>query len=105
MIDILYIVWLHFIGDFVLQSDKIATLKSRDNRYLLLHSVVYSLPMLLIGPEFAITNGVLHYCVDYFTSRGTKKLYANEKRHWFFTLIGFDQAIHLTFLVFTFIYI
>ena len=104
--DVLFmglIVWLHFIADFVLQTDDMAMNKSTDNWWLLAHSVAYSIPMLLFcGWQFALINGVAHFCVDYCTSRGTKRLWAANETHWFFTLIGFDQAIHLSTLIFTY---
>jgi len=101
MTGVLIVVWLHFLADFVLQNDKMALNKSKSNMWLGLHAFIYMLPFLLFGWKFALINGVLHFIVDYMTSRGTSKLWAAEERHWFFTLIGFDQAVHLTCLFVT----
>lgn len=95
------LIWLHFVADFVLQNDKMAVNKSSSNLWLIAHSAVYMLPMLWFGWQFALINGVAHFATDWLTSRGTSKMWKMEEIHWFFTLIGFDQAIHVTTLVLT----
>lgn len=102
MIPILVLIWIHFVADFILQTDKIAINKSSSNTTLLKHVVLYSLPFLPFGFVFAITNGILHFLTDWVTSRWTKKLWAQEKRHDFFVVIGLDQAIHMSCLVLTY---
>ena len=94
--------WLHFIADFVLQSDEIARTKSKCNLILLLHVTIYSLPFLWFGWLFAFVNGAAHFITDYFTSRATSRLHKAGKNHWFFVVVGFDQAIHLTTLFVTY---
>jgi membrane-bound metal-dependent hydrolase YbcI (DUF457 family) len=77
--------------------------KSKDNFWLGLHVSFYTLSILIIfGWKFAIINGILHFITDYITSRGTSYLWKTDQRHLFFTLIGFDQAIHLTTLALTY---
>jgi hypothetical protein len=102
MLYVVVLVWIHFIGDFVLQSDKMAINKSKSNRWLLAHVFTYSLPFALFGWKFVVLTFCFHCVTDYFTSRGTSYLWTHEKRHWFFVLIGFDQAIHLTTLFLTY---
>ena len=97
-----FVIWLHFFGDFVCQTDKMALNKSKKNKWLGIHCLVYTLVMMIAGWKFALFNGVCHFIIDYITSRGTSYLWQKEERHWFFTLIGFDQAIHLTLLFITF---
>ena len=76
--------------------------KSKSNYWLGIHAFTYGLPLLLLGWRWALGNALMHFGVDFFTSRGTAWLWKHEERHWFFVLIGFDQAIHLTLLFWTF---
>ena len=96
LIDILILVWLHFFADFVLQSDYVARNKSSNNKILALHCLIYSIPFLWLGWVFALFNGLCHFITDYITSRVSSKLYKSGEIHWFFVVIGFDQAVHLT---------
>ena len=105
IISLLFLVWIHFISDFILQSDKVAKKKSKEFNWLAYHSFVYALPFLLVGPSYSLINGLLHFFVDGVTSRINSELYSKGKIHWFFVGIGFDQAIHITMLVLTFILI
>lgn len=102
---VLMLVWFHFLGDFILQSDRVATGKSKSNLILLEHVSLYSLPFVMFGLYFAAVNLVLHFCVDWATSRLTSYLWAKEERHWFFVVIGADQALHMTCLLVTYLLI
>jgi membrane-bound metal-dependent hydrolase YbcI (DUF457 family) len=96
------LIWMHFVADFVFQSDKMALNKSKSNKWLFLHAWVYSIPFAFFGIRFALVTLFFHFVTDYITSRGTSYLWKKEQRHWFFTLIGFDQAVHLTTLLLTY---
>jgi len=86
--------------------------KSSSDKWLSIHVAVYTIPffwfgwyfaiangLFWFGWYFAIANGLFHFITDYFTSRATAKLWEREKKHWFFVVIGLDQAIHLTTLI------
>lgn len=92
--NICLILFLHWIADFILQTDWMAQNKSTSNKALLIHVSVYTLPFLFIGWKFALLNSVIHFCVDYITSRIAKKFYNNGDIHNFFVIVGFDQTIH-----------
>ena len=68
----------HFIGDFLLQSNKMALNKSKDNEWLAVHAFVYSCCFLPWGVSFFIITFFLHFCVDYVTSRITSRLWFVE---------------------------
>lgn len=103
MLTFIALVWTHFVADFLLQTDKMALNKSKSNKWLGFHCLVYSIPFLFaFGIHFGIITFLTHFATDYVTSRGTAYLWKKEERHWFFCLIGFDQAVHLTTLILTF---
>jgi len=102
---IVILIWLHFVADFILQSDAMAKNKSKSSKWLLLHVVAYSIPFIFFGWLFALVNGAAHFVTDFITSRITSKLHAKGEIHWFFVAIGLDQAIHLTTLVLTYKYL
>lgn len=100
---IILLVILHYIGDFLLQTDNMAINKSSSNKWLFYHVVTYSIPFVLINPVYAALNGLLHWFTDYYTSRIAKHYYTNNNRSMFFKVIGLDQTIHIVTLVSTYV--
>jgi hypothetical protein len=98
---ILSIIIVHWIADFVSQSDYVAKNKSKRNDILGCHAGVYTLEFLIFGWKFAFINGVIHFCVDYFTSRWSSRLWAKGKVHNYYVVIGLDQLIHTATLIAT----
>lgn len=105
----------HFVSDFVLQSDRVATGKSSSNRILTQHVTIYTAGIYILAgfgalqvlPSWAwvavwtALNGVLHWLTDWCTSRATSWLWKRERRHDFFVMVGFDQLIHGATLLLT----
>jgi len=101
-IVIIALIWLHWLSDFVLQSDKMATSKSTSVKWLSIHVFVYSLPFLIVfGWKYALVNFLLHWYIDFFSSKATSYFWKKNEKHWFFVVIGADQAAHLSCLIFT----
>jgi len=96
---IIIVFWLHFIADFVFQSNYMSVNKSKNINILALHCFVYALPFIVFGWKYAMFAGLLHFPVDFVTSRVTSYYYRKEKIHNFFVVIGCDQAIHMTILI------
>lgn len=110
---VLFLVWMHLFADFFLQNDKMALNKSTSNYWLAVHVSVYILPFSLLMVYFPIisvllfmsVNWLLHFATDWYSSRVTSKLWKAGKRHWFFAVIGVDQALHMTALFLTYVVI
>ena len=93
---------LHYIADFECQTDWMALGKSKRLLPLLTHVGIYSAWFLVaFGWQFGAITFASHFLVDFFTSRWTSKLWAQEKRHRFFCVIGLDQMIHSYCLLLT----
>lgn len=97
----LALIWVHWLADFVLQTDKQATQKSSSNYWLAKHVAVYTVCLMPFGILFALSNGALHFCIDWMTSRAARELLRQERRKAFFIVIGWDQAVHMTCLYVT----
>lgn len=118
---VLSILFIHWISDFVMQTDRQAQGKSKNWGDLLDHTFNYSLIWLFFGCSyhmvlhfgeprtlpsqaliFAGVTFMCHTITDYFTSRLNSKLWAAKKVHNFFVSIGFDQWLHYLQLLITF---
>jgi hypothetical protein len=119
---IFYILIIHWIGDFMLQTDKQAKGKSSSWHCLLTHTATYSyfigffitlvLPSnwlfgkyIIIALLFGLITFVLHTITDYFTSRLNKKLLQKNDTHNFFVSVGGDQILHYLQLFLTYYYV
>tara|TARA_R110000868_G_scaffold1257_4_gene9857 strand:- start:2552 stop:2926 length:375 start_codon:yes stop_codon:yes gene_type:complete len=113
------IIFIHWVADFVLQTDKMAKGKSKNWYDLLSHTLTYStvwcfavlflwnqthdLRWILVNTfSFATITFVAHTITDYFTSRLNSKLWAKGDVHNFFVSVGFDQVLHYGQLFLTF---
>lgn len=103
-----YVMALHWLADFVLQSDKMARGKSKSNYWLSIHVLVYTsvmfLGMFLLSLNlvhlalWTLFNGSAHWVTDYFTSRGSSYFFQKEDYHNGFVVVGADQYAHLVCL-------
>jgi hypothetical protein len=99
---------LHFIGDFILQSNWMALGKSKRFLPLMTHVLVYTCTFWIgtavfgLSPAFALINGLIHFPVDFNTSRLNSKLYALEDKRMFFVFLGLDQLIHAITIIFSY---
>lgn len=100
---ILYVLFLHWLGDFVFQTDAMAKNKSTSWMWLCHHITAYQTVLFVglvpvlgwkVAGVYALANGGLHFLVDAVTSRINSYLWKNGKVHWFFVSIGFDQFLH-----------
>ena len=123
MVEITFILYLHFVADFIFQSEYMATNKSANNLALLNHVIVYSLVwglglLIYFINELDINKVynimiftwltlVAHFITDYITSRIVKKKFdkgeygSDIPNFGGFTVIGFDQLLHYIQLLLT----
>lgn len=112
----LYILIIHYLGDFALQTHNQAVNKSISNKFLTLHVIVYSLVWwvamitvhqitqwgLIRCTTFAIITFIMHWITDYCTSRISKPFFAKGDYHNGFAMVGADQIFHYIQLYFTY---
>jgi hypothetical protein len=111
------IIFIHWIGDFLFQTDYQAKNKSTSNKALTEHVFIYSMTFFFFANFYIIitrnyymelfpfiTFG-FHWITDYFTSRLNSKLWAKGDVHNFFVSIGFDQFMHYIQLILTFYFL
>ena len=116
---VLTIIFMHYIGDFILQAEKWATNKSKSVSALIKHTLTYSLFMFLMSWvffDFTVMNSLyfgvitftLHTLTDYYTSRVVSKMFQENKygtpipNRGAFSVIGFDQVLHYIQLFLTY---
>ena len=106
---IYYVLFIHWIADFVFQTDYMAKNKSKNIEVLLAHIMEYLavigigfLWLGVNGVRLAVINSVAHFIIDFFTSKITNNLFSVGKTHYGFVVIGFDQFLHVAFLIYTF---
>jgi len=111
--QIIWLLFIHWIADFLLQTGKMALNKSKSNKWLFIHVLTYSLTwgvILLVSQFiqfidtslfnillFTFFTGAIHFITDFYTSRWTSYLYAKQQYYGFpgfFHVIGFDQWLH-----------
>jgi uncharacterized membrane protein len=115
-----YVLFLHFLGDFVFQTSWMATEKSHDWMALFDHYFEYLVVLIsglflayLLKADltatgiilFAGANAAVHWCVDAVTSRLNAFFKRCQPLPWaikgFWVCIGFDQFIHVALLIVT----
>lgn len=100
----------HWIADFVLQSNSMASGKSKNSFILMDHCGLYSLIMTIWFVFFVSYNTSdwlgftfltfsIHFMVDFITSRINSFLWNEKRTHDFFVSVGFDQFIHFSTLI------
>ena len=99
---IILIVFLHWLLDFVCQTDWMAKNKSKNNNALIAHTLIYTLgwlpfSIILFGGNgwiFLLVTYICHTFIDYWTSRLNTYLWNKGDVHNFFVSVGFDQFLH-----------
>jgi uncharacterized membrane protein YedE/YeeE len=119
LVDVILILFIHFVADFLLQSREMATNKSKSLYWLSAHVIVYSVitgigwSIFINPPSFGFDpflfivglTFITHWVTDFCTSKLTTYFYTKEKYFEFFGVIGLDQLIHTITLLLTYQYL
>lgn len=116
LLNLFCILGFHWIADFIFQTSWMATNKSKNNKALLSHVVVYSWIItigLYLFTDISLSGAgifwgitfITHFITDYFTSRLNTYLWNKQDVHNFFVSVGLDQLIHFITLISTFVWI
>lgn len=115
---IVYILFFHLLGDYVLQNSEINLKKSENLFHLFLHVFLYSFIIFVglififnkINLLFILVNFITHLIIDFFTSKILKKIYENYmitndkenlKLYFPILILGVDQYLHIIILLTT----
>lgn len=79
----------HLVGDYVLQSDFLASTKGKNWYHLFAHALLYTVPFcVLFGMDWRlIYTGIMHFLIDAFKAR------------WHWINYPTDQALHYCQLI------
>lgn len=101
---IVFILLIHFLADFALQTDEQAKKKSTSTKWLTYHIATYTMCWFFASwmlferwdqvIAFTLFTYVSHFITDYITSRMGKPFWTANNHHDGFVVIGGDQLIH-----------
>jgi len=106
------ILFAHWLGDYIFQSENMALNKSGSIKWLSIHVLTYSviilafvlflLPLKLAFSYFLL-NAAIHWAVDLITSKAASHF--RDQPRIFYPILGFDQFLHTLSLYLSFIYL
>ena len=94
---ILKIIICHWIGDGLLQTEKMATQKSKSIYWLSAHVGAYILPFIVVFYNilgWVLLMAILHWIQDFITSRLNTHYLKTKNNSMFWNSIWTDQMIH-----------
>lgn len=100
---LLFVIAAHTLGDWMFQTQWMASNKSKSLWPLVVHIAVYTATIavagiILFGPAtgllWALANGLVHMGIDAITSRITSWAYKQNRIGLFWKIIGIDQFLH-----------
>jgi len=103
---VIYLLAAHFVADFVCQTTWMGLNKSKSNWILTLHVLIYTAVIAFLADgfvesplTFAALNGILHWPIDWISSRLAGKYHREGRLYAFWKVIGLDQLAHMTCLI------
>ena len=111
---LVFVLLIHFLADFGLQTHEQATNKGTSLKWLTYHVGVYSIMWLMaswfylddfrIALIFSSITFICHWVTDWLTSRIGKPFWDKQDFHNGFVVIGFYQVLHYIQLIGTLIF-
>jgi hypothetical protein len=112
MIEIISLLFAHFLGDWFLQSRTIALNKSKNFNYMVLHMMLVAGPIYLVAISydvpvmvawlFSFIYSCIHGIQDFLIWRIVPIILKVKVEYWedkkFYDLIAVDQFLHLSVL-------
>jgi len=116
---IFIILIVHYIADFIMQTEIMASKKSENIYWLGTHCFIYGvgiffllflcniLSFIVISSYFylflfALGNAIFHFLIDFTTSKIETYFYLKKMNRAFFNVIGIDQLAHVIILLISF---
>lgn len=96
-----WVLLVHYVADFHLQTAWMAENKWQGGWALWTHVAVYALCWFWLGAPFVLITFVTHGLTDFVTSKITHALAERKAWHWFFCVVGADQLLHYGTLAWT----
>ena len=116
-----FIMFAHWIGDFLLQKNKKKTrkkIKNKNLKHLLPHTLIYTIVLTLSVLILQFINKwnsnlilfffityITHFVIDLLITKINEKNLKKNDRHKYFLTIGIDQFIHYSILFATIYYL
>ena len=100
----MHFIYAHLIGDYLLQTDKMALNKKTSNLWCLIHVLTYMIPFIFTNINIygLILIAIQHYAQDrtnfvvWFMKMKKSEIFANDMGPW--SVIIMDNIIHILFM-------
>jgi len=113
MARIILLLFIHVLGDYVLQWKKLSNEKASDFLKLLLHVGIYTSVLVVLSPfalgltfvqglTFSLINGASHLIIDFITGK-LKNRYSENNDTAYYAVIAGDFFIHIAILISSYI--
>ena len=102
----IYILFVHWIADFICQTPKMRRCKSHSLSVLFDHWLVYTIVLFVLSFPFSVevdgsymyfllANSLTHFFIDLITSRISKYFFVRDNMKWTMNIVGLDQILHV----------
>jgi len=115
MARIILLLFIHILGDYVLQGKKLSSGKALNFLKLLLHVVIYTAVLIVLSPFalgltfmqgliFSLINGGTHLIIDFISGK-LKHHYSGKNDAIYYATIVTDFILHISILISSYIYL